>query len=252
MMLIHRSMSIHKKVGILLLSVACFTLTGATGFAQEYENLQVLPKDISEEELRDVMGSFSAALGVRCGHCHVQNPPGERGMDFASDEKETKKVARAMVRMNRTINRHLLPEIGREDLTQVQCVTCHNGQAIPTTLHMELRTAFDAGGLDSATARYAELRNRYYGRAAFDFGERSLINVAGDFRKAGDTEAAIKLLTMNREYFPESIFTYSQLAEISQQNGNNDQARQYLQKALEIDPENGWIQRQLEELSSGE
>jgi len=85
----------------LLLGLACaalalaFTLlparAGAQGHEEEgYTNLHILPIDISQEELREVMGNFSSALGLGCGHCHVM---GLDDRDFSSDEKETKRAA---------------------------------------------------------------------------------------------------------------------------------------------------------------
>lgn len=39
-----------------------------------FTNLQVLPKDITQSELIDLMAGFTRALGVRCTHCHVGDP----------------------------------------------------------------------------------------------------------------------------------------------------------------------------------
>ena len=35
------------------------------------ENLKVLPKRTTPEQLRSAMMGFTRALGVRCSHCHV-------------------------------------------------------------------------------------------------------------------------------------------------------------------------------------
>src|SRR5436190_24344993 len=73
--------------------------------AEQYKNLQVLPKDISKEQLFPIMKGFAQGLGVRCVHCHV----GEEGkplstLDFASDAKKEKLVARKMLTMVHRIN----------------------------------------------------------------------------------------------------------------------------------------------------
>jgi hypothetical protein len=54
-------------------------------------------------------------------------------MDFASDEKQQKKTARVMMKMVGEINAKLGSELGKPaaDVTQVQCITCHRGSAIP-------------------------------------------------------------------------------------------------------------------------
>src|SRR5688500_19371611 len=37
----------------------------------EFKNLQVLPPDITRDQLMATMRSFTRGLGVRCNHCHV-------------------------------------------------------------------------------------------------------------------------------------------------------------------------------------
>ena len=99
---------------------------------EKFTNLQVLPRDIPREELVRVMRGFTGALGVRCNHCHVGPGPATlEGFDFASDDKETKRVARVMMRMTQEINTRLLPQTGRSPLTEVRCMTCHRGAAKP-------------------------------------------------------------------------------------------------------------------------
>ena len=73
---------------------------------QTFTNLQVLPKDIPRAQLVATMRGFAGALGGRCTHCHV-GPDNLQGMDFAIDEKGTKKVARTtlpdVLRLNATM-----------------------------------------------------------------------------------------------------------------------------------------------------
>lgn len=104
------------------------------------QNLQVLPGDIGPDGLRRVMQSFTRALGVRCGHCHV----GEGDFlnwDFASDANRHKDIARQMMRMTSAINTAWLasteglhnpvdPALGAAGF-RVTCWTCHRGQAEP-------------------------------------------------------------------------------------------------------------------------
>ena len=97
-------------------------------------NIQELPEDITVRELIDVMRGFAGALGVRCQYCHV----GEAGMplsefDFPSDARETKRKARVMLRMVRSINEEHLAglESRGEPEVIVECATCHRGQSRP-------------------------------------------------------------------------------------------------------------------------
>jgi hypothetical protein len=87
---------------------------------QGHQNLQVLPKDISRQDLVQTMRLFNQALGVQCDHCHV-------GREFAKDEKPAKNVARAMLAMVQDLKLNsdkFLPD-GRA--AKVACWTCHRG-----------------------------------------------------------------------------------------------------------------------------
>jgi hypothetical protein len=97
------------------------------------KNLQVLPKDISRDQLLPIMKSFAQSLGVRCTYCHV----GEEGkplstFDFASDAKKDKVTARKMLVMVHRINEQ---DFGVKDFKDVKvtCYTCHRGSTKPLT-----------------------------------------------------------------------------------------------------------------------
>ena len=102
-------------------------------------NLQVLPKDTPGQQVIQTMQAFTMGLGVMCNYCHAPQAgaqPGANGqipMDFASDEKQTKKTARVMMKMVTDVNAKLGAELGKPaaDVVQVQCMTCHRGSAIP-------------------------------------------------------------------------------------------------------------------------
>jgi hypothetical protein len=84
-----------------VISFQAFTPSKEPGF----ENLKVLPKDISKKDLDSVMHFFTASLGVKCNFCHVRNEA-EKKMDFASDDKMEKQIARKMMLMSININRN--------------------------------------------------------------------------------------------------------------------------------------------------
>ncbi len=173
------------------------------------ENLQVLPEDIETRELIGMMAGFTRALGVRCQFCHV----GEESMplsqfDFASDDKETKRKARVMIRMVQHINGEHLGELEArlDPPIEVTCATCHRGVQQPRMLQDILIGAYDEGGIDAAVARYDELRNRYYGRYSYDFGTVPLDDVAQQMAQRGALADAIRLLELNVEKNPGSVF----------------------------------------------
>ena len=99
-----------------------------------YENLKVLPRDISSKELQGIMtDDFEDGLGVSCGFCHAP-AAGGHGLDFVSDAKPEKEIARAMMRMTLSLNKKYFqlkhPRIGASTLV-ITCATCHKGQAFP-------------------------------------------------------------------------------------------------------------------------
>ena len=99
--------------------------------ASEFKNLQVLPSNISHDELIATMRGFARALGTRCDHCHVPNPPGSKEQfNFASDAKKEKNIARTMLRMTRAINSDYLPRVDPRG-QKVACITCHLGHPEP-------------------------------------------------------------------------------------------------------------------------
>jgi len=99
-----------------------------------YKNLQVLPKNITEAAMNKVMvGEFEDALGVSCGFCHAANKEGD-GLDYASDAKPEKQIARQMLRMTLNLNHDYFkidtPMVGTSNIV-VTCNTCHKGDTFP-------------------------------------------------------------------------------------------------------------------------
>ena len=136
-----------KKPFIFLLAftLGC-TATSSTPAPQQakpsqFKNLQVLPQDISRDELLATMRSFTRSLGVRCDFCHAAKaeaaPAGERPeMDFPSDAKDEKRNARVMIRMTREINASWVSKLEHEPNDtaapgRVVCWTCHRGKPQP-------------------------------------------------------------------------------------------------------------------------
>jgi len=180
---------------------------------EEFKNLKVLPKDISVKELRATMGQFTRALGVRCGYCHAAKP-GEQHLDFALDDKPEKKTARVMMQMVHDLNDKYIGtlEDHSDPPIKVQCITCHRGIAHPRPLADVLTLAYAKGGLDSTRARYSALRDRYYGSAAYDFGEVPLADVGSALADSGHVADAANLLALNVEMNPKSAFAQRQAA----------------------------------------
>lgn len=95
-----------------------------------FHNLQILPQNITHDELIDTMRHFTQALGVRCEHCHAPLPGHSDKLDFPSDAKREKTSARIMMRMTSRINHDYVSKI-EEVYTTVSCWTCHRGKTQP-------------------------------------------------------------------------------------------------------------------------
>ena len=100
-----------------------------------HKNLKVLPKNISHEDLDKVMDGFKEALGVKCNYCHAPSKDTtNHHLDFASDEKPEKNIARHMMRMAAKIHKKYFSynkdEKGESE-PEVTCITCHRGNPHP-------------------------------------------------------------------------------------------------------------------------
>ena len=228
----------------------------AQGFQQgpPPKNLQVLPKDLTRAEVVARMRGIAAALGVRCEYCHVSTtgPDGREQNDFAADDKETKKIARGMLRMVNDINdKYLIGDMGRTlpDRHRVACETCHHGLAKPRTIQAELVEALEAKNTDSAVALYRDLRTRYYGRAAYDFGEPAIPFAAQSVAQmANQRPAAIQLLKLNLEFYPQSVVTLTSLAQIYLLGADTAAAMDALTRAAAIAPDDRQVKGMLARL----
>ncbi len=140
-------MKLNKsKKGIILAMISGMVILGASAFQPVQQpkspqdndrNLQVLPEDISEDELIAVMKSFEVALNMGCNDCHAKSKEDPSKLDFKSDENPHKEVTRDMMKMTAAINEQFFDVPGDfkdNYLYQeypVTCNTCHNGHAEP-------------------------------------------------------------------------------------------------------------------------
>jgi tetratricopeptide (TPR) repeat protein len=238
-------------VAVMVFSTSPALGQGDWDWPEKAENLKVLPKDTPAQKLRATMIGFTQALGVRCSHCHV----GEEGKplseyNFASDENHEKDVAREMMRMLGSIDKHLDEIRNETDSTAVnmRCYTCHRGRPKPRTLAEELNLAYQQDGLDSAMVAYAALKAEFYGSGAYSFGEESLAELGFQLLNKGDQDAAIAFLRLNVDEFPGSASAHATLARAYQMAGQKERAIEHCEKALAIDPEDRRSKAMLEKL----
>lgn len=101
---------------------------------KKQNNLKILPKDISHKDLDKIMEGFNVALGVRCNFCHAADKDNPKHLDFDSDAKPEKEMARDMLKMTAKINKkyfHIKDASNIKAVLAVSCFTCHNGNAHP-------------------------------------------------------------------------------------------------------------------------
>ena len=100
--------------------------------------------------------------------------------------------------------------------------------------------------------RYLAFDIRFCGRKrvfseidTFDFSERMLMRLAEDFGARGDYDEALGFIDLNLEFFPQSSRTYVLRAQVLTETGDIDGARENYRKAIELEPESGWLKQQL-------
>jgi pentatricopeptide repeat protein len=230
-----------RIAGIIFLTILWALPTKAQdqwSWPEKPKNLQVLPKDWPGSRLQPVMIGFTRALGVRCTYCHQ----GEEGKplstyDFVSDDNANKNRAREMLRMLGDINDHLKKiQPSGDKRVNMWCNTCHRGRPRPMTLEEELGEEYRKKGLEPALDYYADLKQKYYGRGAYDFGEDALNGFGYAVLGNNDPAGAIEVFRLNAEQFPQSGNVWDSLAEAYMKAGNLNKAEEYYQKALRLDP----------------
>lgn len=115
-------------------------MRGPRNFPQP-TNLKVLPRDLTGAQVRDIMHHWAGDLGVECNACHAAyadrtGPNGRLELNFASDEKPEKQMARIMYTMTESIKKDYVPKVAALDTMSspaapVTCGTCHRGNLDP-------------------------------------------------------------------------------------------------------------------------
>lgn len=110
-----------------------------------------------------------------------------------------------------------------------------------------LTEAIVRGGSDAAVRLYARLRNEEPGR--YDFSEEQLNTLGYQLLNRNMIQAAIAILKLNVDAYPESGNVYDSLAEAYLAAGNRERAIEYYRKSLEKDPGNNNARSVLRRLS---
>lgn len=133
-------------LAVMLLAFGCTTAQQPPKPQSEFKNLQVLPPDIPRDQLIATMRSFTRSLGVKCNECHVVTATSpEEQLDFPSDAREEKRIARVMIQMTQQLNGAWMERVEKAegehheaaapdeapDGPKLSCWTCHRGKTEP-------------------------------------------------------------------------------------------------------------------------
>jgi hypothetical protein len=104
-------------------------------------NLKVLPKDLTGQQVREIMEGWAGSLGVHCDTCHTadSSSPGAGGrprLNFADDSKPEKQMARIMYTMTEDDKKNYVAKVAEMDkmdspAAPLTCGTCHRGHLDP-------------------------------------------------------------------------------------------------------------------------
>jgi len=248
-------MSLPRRplASLALLALATSPVVAQQGPPDSLVNVQVIPRDTPVQQVIDQMRGITRALGLRCSDCHVSREGGNLwASDFASDEKPMKQKARVMMRMVQAINGEYLTRLADLDAEglDVTCMTCHRGVSLPQPLSQVLLRAHADGGVTAMDSVYDALRARYYGRAAYDFGEGTLEDVAASLMRRNRPDDAIHAYQRNVDLFGTSASARRSLAGARLATGDTTGAIGDLREALRLNPRDGQSRRALEALGA--
>lgn len=111
-----------------------------------WKNLKVLPQDISKDSLEHLMKNYATSLGVKCSYCHAPSETDPTKLNFASDLKIEKEIARGMIKMTNDLNANYFqphfPEPKPAQVHVVNCVLCHRGVSNPEKYLSQMGTMY--------------------------------------------------------------------------------------------------------------
>ncbi len=190
-----------------------------------------------EFEVYYAMQQMGEDLGVTCAYCHVVGP--DKRTDYRSEANPKKTIARKMVEMTAEVNTRVwLATGGAPGEKAVTCASCHRGVPVPLPIATVLKRAIEHEGVEAAVATYRDLRKRFYEKDVYDFSEAELLRVARLYVDR-DPDVAIGLTTMDLDWHPQSAVAYVVMAYAYTRKFDDRSAIPLLEKALQIDPENG-------------
>jgi tetratricopeptide (TPR) repeat protein len=218
----------------LLLNTILICAAGASFLAAQQPQREPLPN----------MQAIAEALGVTCEYCHARAEGPSTGPSHIA-------VAKQMLAMTKELNTRVEAASGKATgvATKVDCITCHRGVPIPKPLGDVLWDTTRTQGPAAAITQYRDLRTRFFGKAAYDFSEQTLLTLSQRIANARPDDA-IAFAKLNLEFFPKSSASYQAVAFAYTRKVDDASAIEALEKAVELDPANNVARGQLEQLKS--
>ncbi|HSR40873.1 MAG TPA: tetratricopeptide repeat protein, partial [Longimicrobiales bacterium] len=102
-------------------------------------------------------------------------------------------------------------------------------------IEQEVEQVIGERGIDAALARYRELRDRYYGTRAYDFGAGPLNRLARRLAAGERAHQAVRVLELNLEYDPASLPTLLMLGQAHEAAGDQESALRVYRRILDLD-----------------
>ena len=147
-----KSISVIVSIGVIFLMMILYAFKSKTTNEESYQpqpkwkNLKVLPKNISKDSLDYLMEGYTSALSVKCNYCHVPQKDNPTKLDFASDDKIEKEIARGMIKMTNDLNQNYFqphfPDPKPAQVHVVNCVMCHRGAPNPEKYLAKMSTMY--------------------------------------------------------------------------------------------------------------
>lgn len=201
----------------------------------------------AREPLPD-MQAVASALGVTCEYCHASRGAAAAEAPVGPSHIS---VAKQMIAMTKELNARVETASGKATgvATKVDCATCHRGVPIPKPLGDVLWDTTRTQGAAAAVTQYRDLRTRFFGKAAYDFSEQTLLTLSQRIANVRPDDA-ITFAKLNVEFYPNSSASYQAVAFAYTRKVDDPSAITALEKAVELDPSNNVARGQLEQLKS--
>ena len=147
-----KSLSLIMSAGLIFLVLLLYAFKSPISEDDRYQpqtkwkNLKVLPQNISKDSLNYLMEGYSNALSVKCNYCHATKKDNPTKLDFTSDDKIEKEIARGMITMTNEINMKYFqphfPDPKPNQVYVVNCVMCHRGASNPEKYLSKMGTMY--------------------------------------------------------------------------------------------------------------